>query len=70
VLTKEMQSKFGEMWIRIVLKKPPWHFKDLMLCLEKHWIAALSEVFARPAEKIIKSILKLRVFNNQNSCNY
>jgi hypothetical protein len=61
-----MQSKFGEMWLRIVLKKPPWNFKDLMLCLEKHWIAVVSEAFARPAETIIKSTLKLRVFSNHD----
>lgn len=68
LLTKEMQNKFGELWMRIVLKKPPWHFKDLMLCLEKHWIAAVSDAFARPAEQIIKSILKLPVFDVQKSC--
>jgi len=64
-----MQKAYNEMWLRIVIHKPPWSFKDLMTCFDKHWMAVISAVFDRSAHDLIKAILKMTAFNYENSCN-
>ncbi|XP_077862737.1 transcriptional protein SWT1-like [Saccoglossus kowalevskii] len=39
VLETEMKNAFGDIWLSIVLIKPPWTMKDLIDCYNKHWIA-------------------------------
>ncbi|CAB3380961.1 Hypothetical predicted protein [Cloeon dipterum] len=62
VLETEMKSIYNEMWSKVILIKPPWSFEDILKCYEKHWIAALSSLFQKPALDVVKKMIKAPAF--------
>ncbi|XP_041369625.1 transcriptional protein SWT1-like [Gigantopelta aegis] len=56
VLQTEMEEAFGNMWLQIVYKKPPWSAYDVMMCFQKHWIAVFGLVFNR---RLLNSVAEM-----------
>lgn len=40
-----MRQVYGDLWLRIVLVKPPWKLWEIFRCVEKHWIAVFSYIY-------------------------
>ena len=36
-----------EIWLQIIIVKPPWKLTDIFRCVEKHWIAVFGYVYPR-----------------------
>ncbi|KAJ8277975.1 hypothetical protein GJAV_G00082320 [Gymnothorax javanicus] len=47
ILESEMKAAFDDLWLEVVLLKPPWSLGDLLLCFKKHWIAVFGQVVER-----------------------
>ncbi|KAL3870283.1 hypothetical protein ACJMK2_038359 [Sinanodonta woodiana] len=58
VLEVEMKEAFGDMWLTIVLKKPPWSLLDILECFKKHWRAVFGFVFNRKLEDVVHKIVQ------------
>lgn len=41
------QAYDDEIWLHIVLVKPPWKLADIFRCVEKHWIAVFGYVYPK-----------------------
>ncbi|XP_039269838.2 transcriptional protein SWT1-like [Styela clava] len=39
ILEKEMKEAFDDLWLDIILRKPPWTLTDVLHCVRKHWLA-------------------------------
>ncbi|KAK3586723.1 hypothetical protein CHS0354_017521 [Potamilus streckersoni] len=67
VLEMEMKEAFGDdMWLTIVLKKPPWSLLDILECFRKHWRAVFGFVFDRKLEDVVHKIV--RRFSIEKGC--
>ncbi|XP_061096645.1 transcriptional protein SWT1 isoform X2 [Conger conger] len=47
VLESEMKAAFDDLWLEVVILKPPWTLPDLFHCFKKHWIAVFGNVIKR-----------------------
>lgn len=57
ILEREMKSTYNEVWENIVFKKPPWCLRDVLECVQKHWIAVFGQIYRRDLIKNIERIL-------------
>ncbi|XP_071948413.1 transcriptional protein SWT1-like isoform X2 [Antedon mediterranea] len=57
-LEMEMKDIYEEQWLDIVIVKPPWSFRDIMVCYDKHWIAVFGMFLPRPIKSIVTSLLQ------------
>lgn len=58
IVAKEMQNLYNDTWEKYVFMKPPWSVYAVLRCAIKHWIAAVSDSFARRAESLLKELLE------------
>lgn len=58
VLEYEMKQAFDDLWLYLVLLKPPWTLSDILCCMEKHWIAVFGYIYPRDMRD------KLSLLNN------
>ncbi|XP_033095451.1 transcriptional protein SWT1-like [Anneissia japonica] len=56
-LETEMKDVYDEHWKDIVIVKPPWSFKDVMVCYDKHWIAVFGMFLPRNFKTVVESLL-------------
>ncbi|KAJ8668678.1 hypothetical protein QAD02_010341 [Eretmocerus hayati] len=56
IVSKEMENLFGSRWEMHVIIRPPWTVKTVLKCAIKHWMAAVSEAFARKAEPMLRDL--------------
>nr|XP_053651274.1 transcriptional protein SWT1-like [Cherax quadricarinatus] len=54
-----MKDTYGDLWIKIVMRKPPWSINDVFSCWEKHWIAVMSDRFPGEVKELIKKIKRI-----------
>ncbi|KAI9563958.1 hypothetical protein GHT06_007696 [Daphnia sinensis] len=47
LLEYEMVQVYEDMWSKIVLVKPPWNLRDLLRCIDKHWIAVFGYIYPK-----------------------
>ncbi|CAJ1060972.1 transcriptional protein SWT1 isoform X1 [Xyrichtys novacula] len=57
VLEVEMEAAFGNLWLEIVMIKPPWTLQEVLQCLRKHWIAVFGQVVPRRMEQTVSSLI-------------
>ncbi|CAG0901720.1 unnamed protein product [Cyprideis torosa] len=64
-LSKMVEEEFirvfeEPLWRRIVCRKPPWSLEDILLLLDKHWIAVFSEAWPqRSLQTKVKTLSKI-----------
>jgi len=42
-----MKHVYEDIWLQIIIVKPPWKLQDIFRCVEKHWIAVFGYVYPR-----------------------
>lgn len=43
-----MKAAFDDLWLHIVIVKPPWtNLYDILKCFEKHWIAVFGCIYPK-----------------------
>ncbi|XP_032777614.2 uncharacterized protein LOC116916472 [Daphnia magna] len=47
LLEYEMKQVYEDIWHQIVLIKPPWNLRDLLRCIDKHWIAVFGYIYPK-----------------------
>ncbi|XP_061189229.1 transcriptional protein SWT1-like isoform X2 [Saccostrea echinata] len=57
VLEREMKAAYDDIWLEIVLKKPPWTLSDLLECFKKHWIAVFGQIYRRNLSTVVDRLL-------------
>lgn len=53
VLETEMKAAYDDIWMEIVLRKPPWTLSDVLECFKKHWIAVFGQIYERSLVSIV-----------------
>ncbi|CAL4102623.1 unnamed protein product [Meganyctiphanes norvegica] len=56
ILEYSAKEGFGDVWLQVVLRKPPWTLEDIFACWNKHWRALFTDKFSREVEGNIKVI--------------
>ncbi|KAI0228049.1 Paired box protein Pax-6 [Lamellibrachia satsuma] len=56
VLELEMEHIYGDLWLDVVYRKPPWSIADLMDCFVKHWIAVFGMVLPRTMQSVVERL--------------
>ncbi|KAK3869235.1 hypothetical protein Pcinc_025446 [Petrolisthes cinctipes] len=56
ILETVMKDIFGDLWLKIVLHKPPWTIRTLFICWDKHWIAVMLDIFPREVKNLVEEI--------------
>ncbi|XP_057371119.1 transcriptional protein SWT1-like [Daphnia carinata] len=51
LLEYEMKQVYEDIWHQIVLIKPPWNFRDLLRCIDKHWIAVFGYIYPKDMQQ-------------------
>ncbi|XP_033643045.1 transcriptional protein SWT1-like isoform X2 [Asterias rubens] len=59
VLQTEMKSAYQDLWLEIVLKKPPWTFNDVMQCFDKHWMAVFGMFLNREDKRRFQQLYEM-----------
>ncbi|XP_022099195.1 transcriptional protein SWT1-like [Acanthaster planci] len=59
VMETEMKEAYDELWMEIVIVKPPWSFQDLVQCFEKHWIALFGLFLNKEDSRHFQQIVEL-----------
>ncbi|XP_045114456.1 transcriptional protein SWT1-like isoform X2 [Portunus trituberculatus] len=59
ILQDVMKEIYEDLWMTIIIYKPPWNLKDLFACWEKHWIAAMTDRFPSRVKELLAEINKL-----------
>lgn len=58
VVPVEMELAYDNLWTTVISIKPPWTLKDLLLILDKHWIAVFGQVLDRVyGQETLKKLL-------------
>ncbi len=55
-----MKHVYEDIWLHIVVVKPPWKFPDILRCIEKHWIAVFGYVYPRDMREKLEHLNGLR----------
>ncbi|XP_031557115.1 uncharacterized protein LOC116293784 [Actinia tenebrosa] len=58
VVEAEMRLAYDNLWDKIVYIKPPWTLQDLLIIINKHWIAVFGEVVDRKLQDTVKELTK------------
>ncbi|XP_013413803.1 transcriptional protein SWT1-like [Lingula anatina] len=58
VLEKEMKEAFGDIWQEVVLRKPPWTLRDILECIDKHWMAVFGMFLNRQLSQVVKQLVQ------------
>ncbi|XP_070817099.1 transcriptional protein SWT1 isoform X2 [Chaetodon trifascialis] len=58
VLEAEMKAAYDDLWLEIVYLKPPWTLRDVLLCLQKHWIAVFGQIVPRKKLQTVVNLIK------------
>lgn len=53
VLETEMKAAYDDIWMEIVLRKPPWTLSDVLECFKKHWIAVFGQIYERSLVSVV-----------------
>ncbi|XP_063889499.1 transcriptional protein SWT1-like isoform X2 [Scylla paramamosain] len=61
ILQDVMKEIYEDLWVTIIMHKPPWSLKDLFACWEKHWIAAMTDRFPSRVKELLAEINKLLI---------
>ncbi|PSN54568.1 hypothetical protein C0J52_07102 [Blattella germanica] len=56
VLENEMRKVFDDLWIQIVIYKPPWELEQILSAFLKHWIAVFSVVLPSNCKSSIQNL--------------
>ncbi|XP_063590716.1 transcriptional protein SWT1-like [Penaeus indicus] len=56
ILEHIMIEAYGDIWISIVIHKPPWTLQEIFFCWDKHWLAVMIEKFPRDLQNLMKKI--------------
>lgn len=59
IIESEMKDIFGDLWMRIVIVKPPWSLLDALKCIERHWIAVFGFLFPQDMKNTIEQFSSL-----------
>ncbi|GAB1607423.1 transcriptional protein SWT1-like [Argonauta hians] len=62
----EMKLAFGDIWIDILIRKPPWDLIDVLFCIKKHWIAVFGMTYdgnTRPIEAMFITLYEFFAFD-------
>ncbi|XP_038147682.1 transcriptional protein SWT1 [Cyprinodon tularosa] len=57
VLENEMKAAYGDLWLEIVHRKPPWSLQDVLQCIKKHWIAVFGHIVPRKLSKTVANLI-------------
>ncbi|KAM6323477.1 LOW QUALITY PROTEIN: transcriptional protein SWT1-like [Aegotheles albertisi] len=58
ILETEMKIAYGNLWMEILYRKPPWTLANLLKCYRKHWIAVFGYIVPRSLLSTIKCLYK------------
>ncbi|KAL8608116.1 hypothetical protein ACOMHN_016571 [Nucella lapillus] len=58
VVQAEMKEAFGDLWLDVVIRKPPWSPLELVMVLQKHWIAVFGLKFDRGMKTVVDDLVK------------
>ncbi|KAL5011604.1 hypothetical protein ScPMuIL_010155 [Solemya velum] len=58
VLKIEMEKAYDDMWLQMVLRKPPWTVKDILDCFKKHWIAVFGMIYNRKLSQNVDNLVQ------------
>lgn len=56
VLHFALKETFGDLWLDIVIYKPPWSSTQVLKCFEKHWVAVFIDKLPAHILNLIKDI--------------
>lgn len=59
ILQNVMKEIYEDLWVTIIMHKPPWSLKDLFSCWEKHWIAVMTDRFPSRVKELLAEINRL-----------
>lgn len=66
------QAYDEDMWLHIVLVKPPWKLADIFRCIEKHWIAVFGYIYPRDMRDKMDHLnclwKRLKISHNTEQC--
>ena len=51
-----MRKIFADVWLKIVIIKPPWTLKDIFQCFLKHWIAVFSHTLCLKSKYLLEKL--------------
>ncbi|KAF2348716.1 PIN domain [Trinorchestia longiramus] len=64
ILTERMKSVFSDLWLSIVIRKPPWNLHDLFVCWKKHWVAVFTDIFPSELQTDLKLFQRMLRFKS------
>lgn len=56
ILKTVMKNTFDDLWLKIVLFKPPWTRQEVFACWEKHWLATMIDIFPRDVKDLVEEV--------------
>lgn len=59
ILEDVMKEVYEELWLTIVIHKPPWSLEEVFGCWEKHWIAVMIDRFPSSMKELLLEIRNL-----------
>ncbi|XP_014791188.1 transcriptional protein SWT1 [Octopus bimaculoides] len=59
ILETEMKLAFDDIWMDIVIRKPPWDLIDILFCIKKHWIAVFGMIYDGNSKDIEATFISL-----------
>ncbi|XP_036368297.1 transcriptional protein SWT1 isoform X1 [Octopus sinensis] len=59
ILETEMKLAFDDIWLDIVIRKPPWDLIDILFCIKKHWIAVFGMIYDGNSKDIESTFISL-----------
>lgn len=62
-----MKHVYEDIWLQVIIVKPPWKLADIFRCVEKHWIAVFGYVYPRDMREKMEHLSNLwKRFRAQN----
>lgn len=57
IIELDMKEAYGDdLWLQIVKIQPPWTLQDVLVLLEKHWIAVFGHIVERSVIKVVENL--------------
>ncbi|XP_076454677.1 uncharacterized protein LOC143289554 [Babylonia areolata] len=58
LVKREMREAYDDLWLELVVRKPPWSPHDLVLILQKHWMAVFTMKLDMGLKPIIDDLVR------------
>ncbi|KAK7075370.1 hypothetical protein SK128_001631 [Halocaridina rubra] len=56
ILEAAFKESYDDLWIKIILHKPPWTIEQVLTCWEKHWLAVFIDKYPSDIRDLLRKI--------------